>query len=590
MTIKMFSNSPSTSPTRDFNYEFSDIERTSQKTPFSIVAMANYLNRLDFINYINNRLSWDETQCKFSPGVLAQLLVLVPFILAQRRIALYAIPQAYANMNLELITGYKNDPITGQKIESCELNDEQFARLLDRIHAYGPSKLFHDLAITVRTTFSLPINYELHSDTTSHVLYGNYTQNGAKECEIPTITIARGYSKDKQPNLLQIQTGMITDGDGLPVFAYPLDGNNSDTSWNNMIIAVVHEVFGPEFSKHIYIADSKLMTKKNFLALVDVESSIPFISRLPESFCEKLSERMKRLAYRKDKWEYLGTCCNYPSKNAAVYYASTIETCVYGFNVHVHVYKTTEKREKVERDVAVETEQLEKKITDLSKNEFFCEKDAIVAMNEFLTSNFRLMVEAELEVVAEVTHKKPPGRPPKNPKPLEEKVRWRIMKQGIKRKEDKITDKIEKLSTFCLITNIVPSEKSSQEILVAYKGQSNVEGQFSILKQSFMAATIFLEKVGRIQALMVIIYFAALLHGILRVIARTEIEKEENPPRWGHERRSVVRPTSRTMLGILERFTVIQRGGVTIIDATTLEMEKEFERVLRVIRFESGFV
>jgi len=586
----MSSNDPTLPPTRTFHFTFSDTERIAQKTPFPLVGMANYLNRLDFINYINNRLSWDETQCKFSPGVLAQLLVLVPFIPAQRRIALYAIPHAYEKMDLELVTGYKNDPITGQKIEACELNDELFARLLDRIHTYGPSKLFHDLAITVRTTFSLPINFEFHSDTTSHVLYGSYIQNGVTECEIPTITIARGYSKDKQPNLLQIQTGMITDGDGLPLFAFPLDGNNSDTVWNATIIAVLHEVFGPEFSKHIYVADSKLMTKKNFLALMQGEFPIPFVSRLPENFCDKLSERMKHLAYRKDKWEYVGTCCNYPSKNAPVYYVSTIETCVYGFNVYVHVYKTREKREKVERDVAAETEELEKKVTNLSKNEFFCEKDATVAMEEFLASNSRLMVEAELEVVVEVTHTKPPGRPPKNPKPLEEKVRWRIVKQGIKRKEDKITNKIEKLSTFCLITNSDPSEKSSQEILVTYKGQSNVEGQFSILKQPFMAATIFLEKPGRIEALMVIIYFAALLHGILRLIARIEIQKEEEPPRWGPDRRPVVRPTSRTMLGILAKFTVIQRGGVTIIDATTVEMEKEFERVLRVIQFDSGFV
>jgi transposase len=575
---------------RIFEYTVSESERNATKTPFPLVAMANYLNRLDFINYVNNRLSWDETQCKFSPGVLAQLLVLVPFIPTQRRIALYAISQNYEHMNLELITGYKNDPITGQQIDACELNDELFARLLDRIHTYGPSKLFHDLAITVRTTFSLPINYRLHSDTTSHVLYGNYTQNGETECETPTITIAYGYSKDKQPNLLQIQTGMVTDGDGLPLFAYPLDGNNSDTSWNNMIISVLHEVFGPEFSKQIYVADSKLMTKENFLALMMGESPIPFLSRLPENFCKTLSKRMKRLAYNKNKWEYLGTCCSYPSKTAAIYYVSTIETCVYGFDVHVHVYKTKEKREKVERDISAETEILEKEIANLSKIEFFCEKDAVVAMNEFLASKYRLMVEAELEAVVEITHKKPSGRPPKNPKPLEEKIRWRIMKKGIRRKEDKIDDKIEKLSTFCLITNIAPSEKSSQEILVTYKGQSNVAGQFSILKQPFMAATIFLNKAGRIQALMVIIYFAALLHGVLRLISRIKIEKEENPPRWGPDRRPVVRPTSRTMLGILAKFTVIQREGVTIIDATTVEMEKEFERVLRVVQFDPGFV
>jgi hypothetical protein len=71
---------------------------------------------------------------------------------------------------------------------------------------------------------------------------------------------------------------MVTDKDNLPVFTVPFDVNCSGTSWNDMI-------------------------------------------------------------YKQDNWESLGTYCNYPSKNALIYCASTIQTKVYGFRVHIHVYK-----------------------------------------------------------------------------------------------------------------------------------------------------------------------------------------------------------------------------------------------------------
>ena len=47
------------------------------QTPLSLLVIAFYLNRLNFIGTINARLRWDP-QWKFSPGVPAQLLVLVP--------------------------------------------------------------------------------------------------------------------------------------------------------------------------------------------------------------------------------------------------------------------------------------------------------------------------------------------------------------------------------------------------------------------------------------------------------------------------------------------------------------------------------
>jgi transposase len=71
--------------------------------------------------------------------------------------------------------------------------------------------LFSSLALTVRLKFNLPENYLLHSDTTSHILHGDYrTEEGAPP---PQLLINYGYSKDKRKDMKQIMTGMVTDGD-----------------------------------------------------------------------------------------------------------------------------------------------------------------------------------------------------------------------------------------------------------------------------------------------------------------------------------------------------------------------------------------
>jgi len=572
--------------TREFKHLFSQAQNMAKRTPFSLVLMANYLNRLGFIDYINEHVSWDTKQCKYSPGILAQLLVLAPFISFHKKVALCSLPTAYAKMDLEIITGYKYDPITEQKIEASELNDDQFARLLDRISNYGCDKLFHDLAIRARCTFSLPENYVLHSDTTSHVLYGRYPRSD----ENSSLFVTNGYSKEKRSDLKQIMTGAVTNGNGLLLLAMVLNGNTADCSFNELVISLLRTVFGPEIRKYVYIADSKLLTKPNVLALMQGESPIPFISRIPANFADKLSETMRCKAYEQNEWEDLGTCCLHPSKYSPVYYATTFPVTVFGFDMHVHVYKTTDKREKVEKKVKREKEKLTADLEKFGKKEFFCEKDAETAMHSFLSSCSDLLVEVELEVIQEVRFKKARGRPSKNPKPPEEIRRWKIVPAEILRKEGKIQNEIQNASTFCLLTNIAPSEKSSWEALLLYKGQNSVENLFSVLKQPMMAATIFLEKPERIKALMTLLYFGVLLHGILRVISHIELEKEKSPPRWGPGGRKIIRPKSETMLGILAMFTLVSIDGTMTIDANDPEMQKDFEKILRVVRFDPAYM
>ena len=116
---------------RTFKQDLSNIIRSSHqisenRTPIQLLIIASYLNRLKFIETINAQVRWDEKQWKLSPGVLAQLLVLLPFISALRKIPLSRIHEAYSGIDLELLVGEPIDPL--------ELNDDLFARLLDRLY------------------------------------------------------------------------------------------------------------------------------------------------------------------------------------------------------------------------------------------------------------------------------------------------------------------------------------------------------------------------------------------------------------------------------------------------------------------------
>ena len=577
-------NTPSPHVKR-FKHNFDKVVTTSEQknehTPFQLLIIATYLNRLNFIDLVNRMITWDESRWKFSPGVLAQLLVLIPFVPSRRKIALSRISEVYTGMDLELLVGVPIDP--------SELNDDMFGRLLDRVHESGCENLFYELAIMVRFIFSLPENYVLHSDTISHVLYGDYPTK--EDEEPPALKITYGYSKDKRKDLKQIMTGMVTDCDGLVVYSKTLDGNTADCDYNHQMVKILHCVFGSDFKKYVYIADSKLLTEPNVLELNKGDQPIQFISRIPQNFHKKLCEKVKNKVSSLNQWESQGTCCNYPpDKDSPKYDATMIPVAVYSNKMYAHVYRTTDKRAKIEHKVNQEQNKLTSEVVQLGKREFYCEADALAEMDSFLKLHSNLMISVDLAVVSEVILKKPRGRPGKNAKPPQKITMWRIISNGMKRKEDVIVNKIENASTFCLLTNINPSEKASKDILQLYKGQGHVERQFSLLKEPLLAATIFLETPERIKALMTLLYFSVLMHGILRVISHIELGKEENPPRMGVEKRPLIRPTSDTMIWILDMYSVVSQKNSIRIESRDPNRTKDLPLLLKLVRFDPKFL
>jgi hypothetical protein len=114
-------------------HQFDQIIQSSEdsalRTPLPLIVIATYLNRLDFKESINGYVKWDTTQWKYSPGALAQLLVIATFIPANKKIALSRIPQAYFGMDLELLVG--------EPINPADLSDGFFANMLDRLWEAG---------------------------------------------------------------------------------------------------------------------------------------------------------------------------------------------------------------------------------------------------------------------------------------------------------------------------------------------------------------------------------------------------------------------------------------------------------------------
>jgi len=563
-------------------HQFDQIVQGSEdlalRTPLPLIVIATYLNRLDFKESINDYVKWDPAQWKYSPGVLAQLLVIAVFIPANKKIALSRFRQVYAGMDLELLAG--------EPVEPAELSDDFFATMLDRLWEAGCENILSKIALTVRTVFDLPPDYVLHSDTTSHVLYGDY--DSSEYASDPSLVIPTyGYSKDKRDDLKQIMTGMVTDGDGLIRFSHVLDGNTADCKYNHLMIKALQEVYGDEFGRYTYIADSKMLNKKNLDLVSRDDKPVKIISRIPENFSGKLAEKIRIQAYEKQEWRSLGICCEHPAGKGKEpkYWVQTFKRQVFGFPVWIHIYRSGDAERRLQSKIEKDRAKFESDLKILTDREYACEPDANTDLVAFLKSHSKSFFSVSLSTVALVNEKNPVGRPSAKPKPKQIEVVWAVSAGQIIQNEGKIECQRQKDESFSLLTNIDPGTLGSKDVLLRYKAQHKVEHNFSVLKMPLLASTLFLEKPQRIEAMMTLLYFSVLMHGILQVISRTRIATCQEPPRLGTENRPLIRPKSETILNILALFEIISKGDTVSIRSKMPERRTQLDQLLFLVDF-----
>ncbi|MCM8901284.1 hypothetical protein KVG29_08620 [Caldicoprobacter algeriensis] len=108
--------------------------------------------------------------------------------------------------------------LEGSDITVEQLNDDAFARALDKLHTVNMKELVSRICLNMLKAHNLTIE-SLHLDTTSISVEGLY--EGDEEDDF---IICYGYSKDNRPDLKQFKIGAAVQQSGLPVMGQFLSG------------------------------------------------------------------------------------------------------------------------------------------------------------------------------------------------------------------------------------------------------------------------------------------------------------------------------------------------------------------------------
>lgn len=528
----------------------------TKTTPFTVLAPKHYLDQLTFEAVINNNIQWDRDQWRVPPGTLALSIVLTPFFRADKRYPLCSVEEIVEFMDTELVFG-KDYP-------HSYFNDHCLGLLLDRIHEAGCTSLFGMIVSQVFANFKIPFGRIFQVDTTSHVYYGD-----AKVCEEENyegLKVTYGYSKDKRPDKKQVMSGMITNELGIPLYTETLDGNTADTVWIPDAMRHFRDLFGEMYSDSIFIADSKLVSKNNFEIFFEKTNPFSFISRCPEKFCSRIAEKTVEEAYSLNEWKYVGPCCkDEESKRATKYEVQGFDKIVHGNKCRLVVFRNLDGDEKIVKEIKKEKEKIEEGIKKEFKKPFACEADAKKAMDEFAKKYKPSLFNVKFEIQEETIEKRPIGRPSKSQQKLEIISEFYVKLKSLEQNKEKVKKRHHSLETVVLITNVPSDTKNDKEIFQLYKNQQVVETNFEELKKPSMFYRIFLEKPERIEALLMLLHVSLLVRVLMRITARENLKKENEPLRIDFGRSILKNPTAEKMLRLLSFHYIMTIDGKRMV-------------------------
>jgi transposase len=108
------------------------------------------------------------------------------------------------------------------------LNDDRVGRSLDALFDADRASLLTNLVLKVIEEFSIELS-QLHNDSTTVTVYGEYKQNRSMRNGKPSLALLRGHNKDFRPDLKQLLFTLTVSRDGaVPIHYKGYDGNTTD--------------------------------------------------------------------------------------------------------------------------------------------------------------------------------------------------------------------------------------------------------------------------------------------------------------------------------------------------------------------------
>mgnify|MGYP003394104579 CR=1 FL=1 len=482
--------------------------------------IASMINDLGLVSMINARLKPDDQEV-ITPGEAVKGMILNGLGFANRPLSLT--PQFFAGKPLDLLfrPGVKADMFNRFKL----------GRTLDEVNTYGCDLLFSEIARAVCRQEAIDQRFN-HLDTTSFSLTGDY----APESDQQAITITHGYSKDHRPDLKQaVLELMVSQDGGVPLVSKTWDGNAADSQIFQDRAKALLSTFAQSPTPRYLIADSKLYTKDNAVQL----KSLGFITRIPDTLT--LVAQVIRQALREDTWQTLDDTTRY----------HRLDLGHYGMAQRWLVVCSEAAMQRAEHSVGKaqqrESEAIEKQLFHLQARRFESPQSAQAALTA-LAASWRYHSVASTVLIE---HKRYAGKGRPSAKTPRQASAWQIHAE-VRPDAEAIQQSKQQKGCFVLGTNIAADALRDEEVIAAYKAQSQVEGGFRFLKDPlFFVSSLFIKKPARIQGLLMVMTLALLVYSVAqRRLRQALVHQKESLPNQIHQ--LTQRPTLRWVFQLLE--------------------------------------
>jgi transposase len=511
--------------------------------------IASVINDLGLVNMIDARLKPDEQEA-ITPGEAVKGMILNGLGFAHRPLSLT--PQFFAGKPLDLLFR--------PGVEADMFNRFKLGRTLDEVNRYGCDLLFSEIALAVCQQEAIDQRFN-HLDTTSFSLTGEYLP----ESDEQAIAITHGYSKDHRPDLKQaVLELMVSQDGGVPLMSQNWDGNASDSQIFQDRAQALLSTFKDSATPRYLIADSKLYSQANAAHL----KPLGFITRIPETL--KLVSQVISQALRHDAWQALDDTTRY----------HRLDLCHYGMAQRWLVVRSEAAQQRADKSVSKaqqrELEAIDKQRFHLQAQRFESPQSAQAALSA-LSKSWRYHQVASTELIE---HKRYAGKGRPNAKTPIKAIAWQIQAEVCPDAEA-ISRQKQHRGCFVLGTNIEADDLSDQEVVAAYKAQSQVEGGFRFLKDPlFFVSSLFVKKPTRIQGLLMVMTLALLVYSVAQRRLRQALARQhESLPN------QINQPTQRpTLRWVFQLLVGIHRVRVIVQDQVHDLIEGLNEVRIKILR------
>ena len=482
--------------------------------------LTSVINDLGLVSMIDVRLQPDEQEA-ITPGEAIKGMILNGLGFANRPLSLT--PQFFAGKPLDLLLR--------PGVEADMFNRFKLGRTLDEVNTYGCDLLFSEIALAVCQHETIDQRFS-HLDTTSFSLTGEYVP----ESDQQAIAITHGYSKDHRPDLKQVVLELMVSQDGgVPLVSKTWDGNTSDSQVFQDRAKALLSTFEHSPTPRYLVADSKLYSEENAKPL----AKLGFITRIPSTL--KLVSQVINQAFREDTWQ--------AADDTTRYYR--LDLCQYGMAQRWLVVcseaATQRADESVRKAQKRECEAIAKQLFHLQAKRFESQQSAQAALAA-LSGAWRYHQVATTELIE---HPRYAGTGRPSAKTPIKAIEWQ-MRADVCPDAEAIWRHKQHKGCFVLGTNIAADDLSDEEVIAAYKAQSQVEGGFRFLKDPlFFVSSLFVKKPTRIQGLLMVMTLALLVYSVAQRRLRQELaRRKESLPNQINQ--PTQRPTLRWVFQLLE--------------------------------------